>query len=395
MDEATKKMLLELSEKVKNLSEAVGTKFSSATPAQTEAEKDKLVERIMELEKGIKTLQNIKAVRKMAWTVGGASAGEGIKALSFGDFLRSVKNNDSAFMADMGIMKVGNGQNENVNADGLFAVPTEYATEIIKLERQFSIARRICRLFPMGSKTRLVPSQLTNPTVTWTDEAVAHTKTKITLAQITQTAKKLSALVPITEELLSDNNVSLDQFLFQVVAEAIGREEDRVAFAGQTTPFDGVLYATGVNSVSMAGATLDWQDLVEMMMTPAAPYRTNGRFVLGTTALKLVMKLQDDQSRPIWTMPVLGTSGMVAGSILGKPYDETDQLGSYALFGDFGRYLWISDNGTYEVKASDSASDASGGAGSAFLQDEIWYKFRRREAITVAQPEAFAKMTVA
>lgn len=401
MDEALKKMVLELAEKVKALNETVATKFSSAAPSQTEAEKDALVKDVLQLKEAIKTLQTQKIVRKMAWTINGAGAGEGVKGLSFADFMKAVHGKDTGLLAEL---KAANGQSEGTDADGGFAVPTEYANEIIKLERQFSVARRICRLFPMGSITRKIPRQLTNPTVTWTNEATNHTKTKATLEQVTQTAKKLSALIPVTEELLADNNVNIDSFLFQIVAEAIGREEDRVAFAGNADPFNGVLYATGVNAVTMNGATLDWQDLVSLLMAPKAPYRARGRFVVSSDALTLIMKLQDDQSRPIWTMPLLNTPGIdfsqaagsgFAGTIIGKPYDETDQLTLTALFGDFGQSLWISDRGTYDVKASDSASDASGGAGSAFLQDEIWYKFRRRENIVVAQPEGFAKMTVA
>jgi len=387
-------MLEKLAKAVADLQESVTAKFSSAQPAAVDAEKDALVKRVLELEAGLKEIQKIKAVRKMAWAIPGKQIEEGTKAVTFSEFLKAVNNKNESFMAEMGI-KAANGQSENVNADGGFGVPTEYATEIIKLERINSIARRICRIFPMGTLTRKVPRQLTNPTVTWTAEAVNYTKTKITLEQITQTAKKLSALVPLTEELLADNNVNLDQFLFQVVAEAVGREEDRVAFAGNTgsgDPFMGVQNAVNVNAATMSGAALSWQDLIDMMMAVKAPYRINGRFVLGTAALQIVMKLKDDQNRPVWNMPI---SDGAPGTILGKPYDETDQLTTGVLFGDFGRFLWLSDRGSYEVKASDSASDANGGAGSAFLQDEIWYKFRRREDITVAQPEAFAKLTVA
>lgn len=398
MDEALKKMLTQLGESVKALNEAVATKFSSADPAAAEAEKDKLVAEVRQLQEDIKTLKKQKAISKMVWAIQGkhSDMSEGTKALSMGDFLKAVFNKDEKFLEEAGVVKTANGQSEGTSADGGFTVPTEYANEIVKLERQFSIVRRICRLFPMGSLTRLVPRQLTNPTVTWTAEATNHTKTKATFEQITQTAKKVSALVPMTEELLADNNVNLDTFLFQVVAEAIGREEDRVALAGNaggSDPFNGVLYATGVNNVSMAGATLNWTDLVDIQMALKAPYRARGRFVIGSTALGLVMKLKDDYNRPIWTMPDVGSPGV----IMGKPYDETDgtAMASIIEFGDWGNYLWISDRGGYDVKASDSASDANGAAGSAFLQDEIWYKFRRRENIVVAQPEAFAKMTVA
>lgn len=408
MDEALKKLLAEMASSVKALNETITSKFSSAAPDAAAAEKQKMSEKITDLQKQIDEIHKVKAVQKMVWSLAGKEIGEGVEAKEFKHFLKAVVHKDSGFLDQMGV-KAANGQSEATNADGGFTVPTEYANEIIKLERIFGVARRICRIFPMGSLTRKIPRQLTNPTMTWTSEAVNHTKTKITVEQVTQTAKKLSALVPLTEELLNDNNVNLDAFIFQIVAEAFGREEDRVVFAGKTAnsdAFNGILGATNVNAVSMAGATLDWKDIVSLIMTLKTPYRRAGRarFVLSTAALQKVMQLRDDQNRPIWIAPqTVGTiEGPVPGTIFGYPYEETDQiptnLGSGAQsaieFGPFGDHLWLSDRGTYEVKASDSASDANGGAGSAFLQDEIWYKFRRRQDITVAQPEAFAYMLV-
>ncbi len=398
-------MLAKLAQETKNLHETITARFSSVHPDQKKVEEDALVEKVLDAMTKA-GFRKAEPARKMAWNTPDAKPTDGVKLVTFGDFMKAINRRDMKWLEDAGV-KTANGQSEGTNADGGFAVPTEYASEIIKLERQNSIARRIARLFPMGSLTRKIPRQLTNPTVTWTAEATNHTKTKATLEQITQTAKKVSALIPITEELLADNNVNLDQFLFQVVAEAIGREEDKVAFVGDVSgssdPFNGVYFATGVNSVSMNGATLSWQDLVDLMMAPKAPYRARGQYVCSSTALKKIMKLVDDQNRPIWLAPQLGQP---SGSILGKSYDETaeipDTLGTTRangtntaiLFGDFGRSLWLSDRGEYDVKASDSASDANGGAGSAFLQDEIWYKFRKREDITVAQPEAFAKLAV-
>ncbi len=384
-------LLKDLAKAVADLQETVRGKFSSADPVAANAEKDALVQQVRDLQEQMKNVQRVKAIQKKAWVVGGQKPADGVEGKSFASFMKAVINKDMDFLAEM---KTANGQSEGTAADGGIAVPVEYANEIVKLERQNSIARNICRIFPMGSLTRKVPRQLTNPTVTWTTEGTNHTKTKTTLEQITQTAKKVSALVPFTEELLEDNNVNFDQFLFQLVSEAIGREEDRVAFAGNGgggDPFYGVLYATGVNSVTMDGASLSWTDIVNAYMAPKAPYRSRGVWVLGSDALKLVMKLKDDENRPIWSLPTDGAPG----KIWGKDYYETDQLTTTILFGAFNTSLWLSDRGSYDVKASDSASDASGGAGSAFLQDEIWYKFRKREDITVAQPEAFAKMTVA
>lgn len=395
MDEAQKKLLEQLALAVKNLHDAVSTKFSNANPEAAEAEKTKLANEVKELQEQMKTLRLIKAVSKMAWAVPGKPAGDGVKAIGFGKFLTAIKQNDLGFLAEM---KAATGMSEGTDADGGYTVPVEFSNEIIPLIRMASIARRIANIFPMGSKTRTFPRQLTHPTVTWTGEGVNKTLTKITFEQLTQTAKKLAAIVALTDELLEDNAVGLDSYLFQSVADAFGREEDRVAFAGNTgagDPFMGVLYATGVNDVTMAAGSLSYPDLVDLIFAVPAQYRPGSRFVLPGSLIQLSMKMVDDNNRPVW-QPSLSEGQPTR--ILGYPVEETDvipsDLGtgddeSAALFGNFGKYLFLSPRGSYKVDASNAATD---GTNHAFLKNETWYRFEERLSIDVALPDAFARM---
>jgi HK97 family phage major capsid protein len=398
MEEALKKMLAELGQTVKALHETITAKSTAQTEQRT-AETDALVEKINTLEKAMKALQS-PAVRKMVWAKAGTPVEEGAEKLNFGRFLKAVAEKDNRFLAEV---KASSGQNEATNADGGFAVPIEFASEIIKLERQNSIARQLARIFPMGSKTRTIPKELAKPSVSWVGEGVEPTLTKGTLDQVTQTAKKLIAILPFSEEFMEDEGVDYNSFIAEVVAQEMGREEDKQAFVGDVSglsdPFNGVFFASGVNTVTMDGADLSYADLVNLLMAPRAPYRGRGRFVLSSTALKKVMKLVDDNNRPLWSAPIDGAPGR----ILGKMYDETDQipdtLGTTRTNGTntallFGAWdgLWISPRGGYTVKASDSASDSNGK--SAFSLDEVWFKFRRRQDISVANGEALAKLAI-
>lgn len=398
MDEALKKLLGEMSANVKALNESIVAKFSSVDPKSVENEKDKLIERILNLEKQIKTT---KSVQKMAWAVKGKELESGVEGVGFNKFLKAVANNDLAFLDEM---KASSGQSEGTNADGGYAVPVEYANEIVKLERQSGIVRGLARIFPMSSLTRKIPSELAKPSVYWVGEGTEPTLSKGTLSQITQTAKKLMAIVPFSDELLEDNNVGYETFIAETIAQELGREEDKQALVGDVSgssdPFNGVFFESGVNSVSLLGANLTYADLVELYMAPGSPYRNRGAFVLSSTALKKCMRLIDDNGRPIWTM---SAADGVPGRLLGRPYYETDQIpdtlgttrsngtNTGLIYGAFDG-LWISPRGGYTVKASDSASNAAGK--SAFALDETWFKFRRRQAITVANPEAFAKLQI-
>jgi len=400
MDPKELKELLEgLVKSNQALTETITARFTPADVKSREAEKTALVEEVL---KGLAKAgyRPAEPTRKMLWGTEKTKAEEGAEVLPFNKFLQAVAMKDMALLHKV---KAASGQSEDVNADGGFTVPTEYAAEIIALERQSSIARTLARIFPMGSKTRNISRELAKPSVYWVGEGVEPTLSKGTTEQVNQVAKKLMAIVPFTEEILEDNNVSYDQFIAQVIAAEMGREEDKIAFVGDSAgagdPFKGVFFASGVNSVSLAGADLAYADLVNLLMAPKAPYRNRAQFVLSTTALKKLMKLVDDQNRPLWTMPDAGNPGR----ILGKVYHETDQipdtLGTQRANGTntailFGAWdgLWISPRGGYTVKASDSASKSDGK--SAFTLDEVWFKFRRRQDISVANPEAFGKLAL-
>ncbi|MBX4215806.1 phage major capsid protein [Candidatus Parcubacteria bacterium] len=399
MDAELTKALGDLTKSNQALTETITAKFAVADPKAREQEKEALIEQVL-AKMSEAGFRKADPLRKMQWAGGETKAVEGAEQVPFNKFLKAVLNKDMAFLEKV---KAASGQSEGTNADGGFTVPVEYAAEIIKLERQNSIARSLARIFPMGSLTRLIPRELAKPTVYWTNEVTEPTLSKGTVEQITQTAKKLMAIIPFSDELLEDNNVSYDTFIAGVVAQEMGRAEDLVAFVGDVSgssdPFNGVYFKSGVNAVTLGGATLKFTDIVNLLMAPRAPYRARGRFVLSTTALKKVMKLVDDQNRPLWIMPdAVGNPGR----IYGKLYDESDQipdtLGTTRANGTntailFGAWdgLWISPRGGYTVKASDSASDSAGK--SAFTKDEMWFKFRRRQDISVANPEAFGKLT--
>jgi len=63
------------------------------------------------------------------------------------------------------------------------------------------------------------------------------------------------------------------------------------------------------------------------------------------------------------------------------------------LYGNWKKYLWVSDRGGYEIYASRDASDF-GTNESAFMLDETWFRFKRRMSINVALPVAFSRMLV-
>lgn len=386
----TEKTLEEVQSLVKALQESVTAKFA--------ADKEARAKEIDDLES--KIIEKIHPpTRKMQWAINGKE--EGAKKLYLGQFLKAITPGRAQLVEDDVRTHIKTTLTEGTDATAGYTVPEEYSNEIIKLETQESIIRKLARIFPMGSDTRNIPRQLTNVSVSWTGEGTAVSETNPTFDRLVQTAKKVAALVKMTDELLMDNSVDLDKFIMQLVAEAMGREEDRVAFAGNTgsgDPFMGILYATGVNAPAMAGSTLAYEDVVDLVMSLNAKYRVGATLVTSTNGLKAIMKLADSQNHPLWVPPTASTPA----TIYGYPYEISDEIPvnlgggtdeTAILFGNFKKHFFVSDRGGYEVKVSDSASDITNSQ-SAFLEDELWYRFKRRVSLDVALPLAFSKMQV-
>jgi HK97 family phage major capsid protein len=382
------KELESLQKSVDELRETLSAKVSGDAQKK---EADELFNRVMD--------KINPPARKMTWAINSKDPSD--KKVCLAQYLKAVTPGKEQSVSEDVRAHIKATMVEGTDSLGGYTVPEEYSHEIIKLEKDNSIIRQIAKIFPMATDVRNLPRQLTDVTVTWTGEGAAKTETNPTFDRLVQTAKKLAAIVKMTDELLEDNTAGLDQFIMGLVAEAMGREEDRVALAGNTgagDPFMGVLYASGVNSVAMAGANVVGDDIIDLIMSLNAKYRTGATLVTSTAGLKLLMKLKDQEDRYLWAPPTATTPA----SIWGVPYLISDELPldlgtgndeTPILFGNYKKHFFVSDRGGYEVKSSISASDI-GNSQSAFMEDETWFRFKKRMSLDVALPQAFSKLSI-
>lgn len=321
---------------------------------------------------------------------------DGVDAISFARFLKMLRNSPEVLKTVM---------SEGTPADGGYAVPVEYIATILGALTNEAVVPAKATIITQNSNVAKIPKWLSNASTYWVAEDGTKTLTKPTLAQVTLTLKKLACIIPYTDELLDDNNVDLGTKVEELVGKNFGLEIERVALVGNTgggDAFDGVLYATGVKDVPQAGANLNYEDLVNACFNPDVlrQYRTGAEWFLNTDALRLVMKLKDDESRPIWNMGNM-QAGLPA-TILGKIYNETDQIATATttsiLYGN-PKTIYLGNpkaNAGINVAVSNSAVAPYSGSvtQNAFMQDETWYRFVKRQSITIAIPEAWTKLTV-
>ena len=112
---------------------------------------------------------------------------------------------------------------------GGFMVPPEFLPEIIELLRSRTIVRRAGpRILPMDSGTLTLRRQTSASSATYVGESEDITKTQPAGGQIVMTAKKLAALVPISNDLLTfTSSPAADEFVRDDLIQVLAIREDQ------------------------------------------------------------------------------------------------------------------------------------------------------------------------
>lgn len=112
---------------------------------------------------------------------------------------------------------------------GGFMVPPEFLPEIIELLRSRTVVRRAGpRILPMDSGTLTLRRQTQASTATYIGESEDIVKTQPAGGQIVMTAKKLAAIVPISNDLLTfTSSPAADEFVRDDLVQVLAIREDQ------------------------------------------------------------------------------------------------------------------------------------------------------------------------
>lgn len=307
------------------------------------------------------------------------------KKICFGDFLLLAKNQDAVIKTAL----------STTSAQGGYTIPAEWYTEIINIISNTSKLLPMFRTVPMKTTPLHLNSILTDVTVYISEEATAKSVTKPTFSQADLALRYIYAIISATNELNSDTVISLDTYLKELVGKAIARTMELEMLEG-TTICTGLKTATGVNAVPQAGANLSFDDLIDACNHTGQmeDYRANSIWVLNRTAMKLLLKLKDNQNQPLWSLnlPVAGQPP----SVLGYPYVMSDQISTAVsntiYFGD-PLALWVGYKVGEEGLNVLFSNVANDGTYNFFTQNMVGWRFELRRAELPAIPAAFVRLT--
>ncbi len=287
------------------------------------------------------------------------------------------------------------------DADAGLLIPTELLTEVLRIIPQYGVARRLMRYLPFSGpgNSRTIPALGTSVSVYWTGEGAKKKSTQPKFSLVTQTLKKLAAIVPFTEEILEDSAINLTQLVSQLLAEAVGVEEDLQFLAGTGSPWTGVLNNGFVNQVRQASgdaSQLTADDLLDMIDKTPTGALNGSRFIFHRTVLSAVRKLKDSTGQYIWQRPQDGQPG----TIWDYPYETTDAMPAladveeddpYIIFGNLQTAAILGDKQQLRVKLLEEATITDTDDSTAINlaeQDMVALRIVERVGYVLAVPKA-------
>lgn len=218
--------------------------------------------------------------------------------------------------------------NEASGADGGFAVPPDFRSEIMtKMLAQDSLLSRTQNM-PTSSNSITVPVDETTPWQStggiqayWTGEASTYTQSKPTLREITMKMNKLTALVPVTSELLEDGP-ALGSYVASKAPEKMSfRVSDAIvrgSGVGQPLGFlNSPALVTQAKENAQTADTINATNILKMYSRMPSSYRPNAVWLIHPDA-EPQLPLMTVGTTPIY-MPPGGLSGSMYGTLLGRP----------------------------------------------------------------------------
>ena len=178
-----------------------------------------------------------------------------------------------------------------VGASGGFLVPPDYVAEIIELLRpQARVREAGPRMLPMPRGTMRLPSQTSAATATYGAEDRPIPVSQQKVGAIVASYKKLTALVPISNDLMRYADPAADAFVRDDLVKVIALREDLAFMLGdgtQDTPRGFISFANGF-ALGGGGAVGVWSAIANSTFAVGGNFITsNPTYTLATVASEL------------------------------------------------------------------------------------------------------------
>jgi HK97 family phage major capsid protein len=329
-----------------------------------------------ELSEKVDTLLELWSTTKdvKAGTVGGGTKEN--EGHSFGGWLKAVKMGDTERIMEVYNAHPANATkvlNTGTGSEGQYTVPTQFVNSLMAMMERTTIVRGRATVqnIPFGGCE--IPGIDYNQTwvdgndpnlgglaLYWTAEGAQDTQSEPEFRQIGLNSHEATTSVPVTNKLLDNNAIGLEQVLMRLFSQAVGYTEDWNFIRGNGVGKpQGVLNATATLTSDVTATGITVEELSEMYVKLLPECEDTAIWLVHPLLFSDIMSINADSSNtnPVTFLPDI--NGRIQPLIFGIPVVRTKVMpGNYSSGGlalvDFQKYI-IGDDLNMEVAVSEHA----------------------------------------
>lgn len=292
---------------------------------------------------------------------------------------------------------------ESTDTKGGFLVDEAYSSDFIDILRPNVQVRRMgARPVPMPDGNLTTRKKTAGTTASYVGERVPAPTTAATVGVNTMSAKRLTAMVPITNQLIRRASMNVQQMIRDDLVEGVARTEDQQFLRGtaSATAPGGIRDLMAAGNVLTANATVNLANVdndlgrLELAVIGANIPMISPGYIVSPRTLKFLERLRDANGNKAYPEIADGRLGMYP---IGWTTSIPDNLGagtdeSEIYFGDFAQFN-IGETERIAIAASDVAAYDDGGTiRAAFSNDETVIRLIAEHDTQLRYDTAFARL---
>ncbi|MBR5619062.1 MAG: phage major capsid protein [Clostridia bacterium] len=286
---------------------------------------------------------------------------------------------DTAFWNMVHTGKVQNALKENSDGSGGYLVPDSYDSQLVDALREENFLRRISRVIKTEHTLR-IPVTDTTGEAQWIDEEHPFQVSDVTFDRVTLGAYKAGTMIKVSEELLEDGMVDIQEYLKKEFVRRFADKEEETFLRGNglNKPLGLIYQATIAESKR---PVLDFDTVFDLYYDLPHQYRDHAAFLCSEHAYRELHKIKTAMGQNMW---------VDSDMLLGRPIYTTKYLddavpgGLPILFGDFS-YFWIGERGKTTLRRLNERYADKG---------QIGFQMHERVDAKLIRPEAMCCLKI-
>ena len=252
----------------------------------------------------------------------------------------------------------------SATSSGGAAIPTMTMDSIIGQLKETAPMLSLITVLNIPELISLPKENVVND-ASWVAEDADSTNSDDSLTNITLSAYKLIRTVKVNDHLQAMAVSAFEEWVINTITKKMRAALDKAVFAGtgnsgnQPTGLDGQAWTAGTNAIEVAsGASITYDNLVDVEALVDEDYINNAVWVMNRKTLAQIMKIKDDNKRPVFERAI---EDGFRGYIIGIPVklDKNVQDGE-AYLGDFAAGYVMNFAKPIELASSKEAGFMSG-----------------------------------